>query len=167
MVSRGLRGRYTCSSHTAPTTSKTEKNTFPEQVFAAGIAWAAESVSSRKDLLRRGGVLMLVSSAALPGCLQELSGFRPPFHMFSCPVLTRMWGLVFETELLSRKHLFIYLFVRSFILEVAYKRHNLAKGGREFSSSPEKSVTGLGFFSSNPKELISSFHINKPYVEPR
>lgn len=37
----------------------------------------------------------------------------------------------------------------------------------EFSSSPEKSVTGLEFFSSNPKELISSFHINKPYAEPR
>lgn len=67
-----------------------------------------------------------------------------------------------ETEFL--RYLFIYLFVY-LVYRLCRKGISWHRAGsKEFGSSPEKSVTGLGFFSSDLKEFISSSHINKPYA---
>lgn len=157
MVTKVLRGRYTHPFLTASTTSRTHKTTFPEWIIAR------KSTSCRKEVAQpRWG--LSEGNAVLQGCLQEFLGFRLPTCMFPLPLsqLTREMSphLWYRTSLQD--------FSILFYLEVLYKRHSLARGqSEEFSSSPEKSVTGLGLFTSNPKELISSFHINKPYAEPR
>lgn len=112
---------------------------------------------SRKDQTSCSMVLVLVGQA---GCLGEQPGIRTSAHMLNPPLPC----LMKRPHPIKLNFWDIYLFI-SLVYRLCRKGISWHRAGsKEFGSSPEKSVTGLGFFSSDLKEFISSSHINKPYA---